>query len=425
MSICRILLFLSLAAMALAQVAPTGSLVGEVNDSSGAVVTGASVVLINTGTQARKETSTGAGGRFAFPLLPVGTYRLTATANGFAAYEQTGIRVDVDSSPSVSVVLRVGAMTEQVTITADAAMVATESGPLSQVVRERYIEDLPLDGRNAASLVFMVPGTVTGVGTTTAGYANTDGPIAVSVNGSRGNEVNYKLDGASHIDNVTNLNAAYPNPDAIAEFSVQTSNFSAQYGTASGAVVSMVTRSGTNALHGTAFEFLRNDTLNARNFFATQRGNLKRNQFGGTPRGPIRKNRLFFFGSYQATPSRSTNYANVAFVPDAQRNGNFSSSRTLTDPATGQPFPNRIIPAARILPIATAILAKVPSAGDSGGQLIYGRPFTSDRQQGLGKVDYNAGRHMLSGSVFYNRFTDPGWYGDGTLLMAEIGQRPP
>src|SRR5207237_7349266 len=137
-----------------------------------------------------------------FALLPVGVYQLRASADGFAGFDQTGIRVDVDSSPSVSIVLRVGAMTEQVTITADAAMVATESGALSQVVRERYIEDLPLDGRNAASLVFMVPGTVTGVGTTTAGYANTDETIAVSVNGSRGNEVNYKPDGPHHIDNV-------------------------------------------------------------------------------------------------------------------------------------------------------------------------------------------------------------------------------
>src|SRR5947199_143351 len=166
----RIPLFLLLASMALAQVAPTGALVGEVTDSSGAVIPNAAVVLVNTGTQARKQTTTGPGGRFAFQLLPVGTYLVKATANGFSSYEQTGIRVDVDSSPSVSIVLRVGAMSEQVTIASDAAMVATESGTLSQVVRERYIEDLPLDGRNAASLVFMVPGTVTGVGTTTAGY---------------------------------------------------------------------------------------------------------------------------------------------------------------------------------------------------------------------------------------------------------------
>ena len=415
---------LLLSSAALAQVAPTGSLVGEVKDASGAMIPGAALVLTHTGTQVKKQTISGNDGRFAFPLLPPGTYSLQVTAQGFASYEQSGIRVDVDSSPSVSVVLRVGSLNEQVTITADAAMVTTESGTLSQVVRERYIEDLPLDGRNAATLVFMVPGTVAGINTTTAGYANTDETIAVSANGARGNEVNYKLDGATHMDNVTNLNAAYPNPDAVAEFSVQTSNFSAQYGTASGAVVSMVTRSGTNAYHGSLFEFLRNDTLNARNFFAVQRGNLKRNQFGGTLGGPVRRNRLFFFSSFQGTPSRSTTYSNVAFVPNAQRTGDFTSSsaRSITDPANGQPFPNKIIPAERILPIATAILEKVPKGGDAGGQLIYGRPFTSDREQALGKADYNTTRHMMSGSMFYTRYADPGWDGAGTLLTAQIGQ---
>lgn len=407
-----------------AQVAPTGSLVGEVKDASGAVIPGASIVLINTGTEARKETVSAADGRFAFRLLPVGEYRLQVSARGFATYDHSGIRVDVDSTPHMPVVLPVGSLTEAVTITADAAMVSTESGTLSQVVRERYIEDLPLDGRNAATLVFMVPGTVTGVNTTTAGYANTDETIAVSVNGARGNEVNYKLDGGGHMDNVTNLNAAYPNPDAIAEFSVQTSNFSAQYGAASGAVVSMVTRSGTNTLHGTLFEFLRNDTLNARNFFAVQRGNLKRNQFGGTLGGPLVRNRLFYFASYQGAPSRSTNYANVAFVPMAQRGGDFSGqSKQITDPLTGKPFPDKTIPTSRILPIATSILQKVPSAGNTGGQLIYGRPFTSDRHQVIGKLDFNSSRHMISGSLFYNRYANPGWDGAGTLLTAQIGQR--
>ncbi len=265
-------------------------------------------------------------------MLPIGVYSVRATAAGFSALEQTGIRVEVDSARHVTLKLAVGALTEQVTVSADAAMVTTESGTLSQVIGERYISDLPLNGRNAASLVFMVPGTVSGVNTTTAGYANSDETIAVSANGARGNEVNYKLDGATHVDNVTNLNAAYPNPDAIAEFSVQTSNFSAQFGTASGAVVSMVTRSGTNRYRGSFFDFLRNDTLNARNFFATQRGTLKRNQFGGSFGGPIIRNKLFFFASYQGTPSRSTNYANVAFVPTAQRNGDFTaaSAKTIT-----------------------------------------------------------------------------------------------
>ena len=419
----RYLTVLLFVGISFAQVAPVGSLVGDVKDASDATVAAATITLTNIGTQAVKTTQTGPEGRFAFRMLPIGVYSVRATAAGFSALEQTGIRVEVDSARHVTLTLAVGALTEQVTVSADAAMVTTESGTLSQVIGERYISDLPLNGRNAASLVFMVPGTVAGINTTTAGYANSDETIAVSANGARGNEVNYKLDGATHVDNVTNLNAAYPNPDAIAEFSVQTSNFSAQFGTASGAVVSMVTRSGTNRFRGSFFDFLRNDTLNARNFFATQRGTLKRNQFGGSFGGPIIRSKLFFFGSYQGTPSRSTNYANVAFVPTAQRNGDFTtaSAKNIIDPLTNQPFPNKIIPPSRILPIATAILDKVPG-NTSGGTLVYGRPFQSDRNQVIGKLDYNTGRHMFSGSMFYNKFSDPGWDGGGTLLTAQIGQ---
>ena len=412
-------------AICYAQVAPVGSLTGDVKDSSGGLIAGAAVVLTNSGTQIARTTATAISGRYGFNLIPAGVYMLHVTAPGFAAYEQSGIKIDVDSARSVPVILKIGSINEQVTVVSDAAMVVTESGTLSQVIGQRYIEDLPLNGRNAATLVFMVPGTVSGTGQTTAGYANTDETIAVSANGARGNEVNYKLDGASHIDNVTNLNAAYPNPDAIAEFSVQTSNFTAQFGTASGAVVSMVTRSGTNALRGSVFDYLRNDTMNARNFFATQRGTLKRNQYGGSVGGPIVKNKVFFFGSYQSTPSRSTNYANVAFVPTTQRSGDFTSAsaKTILDPANNnQPFPNKIIPANRILPTAANILAKVPSTDTAGGTLTYGRPFTSDRNQVIGKIDYYAGRHMMSGSYFYNRYSDPGWDGAGTLLTAQIGQ---
>ncbi|MDQ6700036.1 MAG: hypothetical protein M3Z36_07605, partial [Acidobacteriota bacterium] len=240
----------------------------------------------------------------------------------------------------------------------------------------------------------------------------------------RGNEVNYKLDGATHMDNVTDLNATYPNPDALAEFSVETSNFSARYGDAAGAVVSIVTKSGTNALHGSAFEFLRNGALNARNFFASQRDNLKRNQFGGALGGPIRRDRLFFFGSYQATLLRNTSFANTAFVPSAAlRSGDFSSVRTIIDPLTSKPFPDNKIPQARISPIASKLLEKVPFTNDPGGRLTYGRPDLSNSHQALGKVDYNFGRHLVSGSYFYVHYGDPGWDGNGTLLTARIGQR--
>src|SRR5439155_21365755 len=166
-------------------------------------------------------------------------------------------------------------------------------------------------GGAAATLIRMVASVVTGVGTTTAGSANSSETINISVNGARGNEVNYRLDGATHLDNVTKLHATYPNPDAVQEFAVQTSNYSALYGNFSGAVVNVVTRSGSNQFHGSAFEFVRNGAINARNFFAAQPDNLKRNQFVGTAGGPVVRNQLIWFGSYQGTLVHNTSFTNT------------------------------------------------------------------------------------------------------------------
>ena len=421
---CAILPLLLFAPLSRGQVAPTASLVGTVSDSTGAVIPNASVTLRNPETQLTRQTSTGGDGQYRFTLIPIGNYSLEVSASGLAPYRQSGIRLNVDSTARVDVVLNVGAALQSVTVSADAVMVNTESGTLNQVVQQRYIEELPLNGRNAATLVRMVPGTVSGVGTTTAGYANTSETQAISVNGARGNEVNYKLDGATHMDNVTNLNAIYPNPDALSEFSVQTSNYSAQYGDAAGAVVNIITKSGTNQFHGTAFDFLRNGSLNARNFFAAQHDNLKRNQFGGTFGGPVIHDRLFFFGSYQGTPIRNTSFSNTAFVPSAaERAGDFSAlTKRIIDPITNQPFDGNIIRADRISPIARNLLEHVPTTTDPTGLLRYARPDRSDSHQVLGKVDYNLTHHMLSGSFFYARYNDPGWDGDGTLLTARIGQ---
>ena len=185
-----------------------------------------------------------------------------------------------------------------------------------------------------------------------------------------------------------------------------------------------VTRSGSNQLHGSMFEFLRNGAMNARNFFAAQSDNLKRNQFGGTVGGPIIHNRLFWFASYQGTIVHNTSFTNTATVPsEALRRGDFNETgRNVTDPVTNQPFPNRTIPANRILPIATKLLAKVPTTTAANGLLRFARPDQYDTKQVLGKLDYNLGRHQLSGSVFYSRLSDPGWDGGGTLLTVRIGQ---
>ena len=321
-----------------AQIAPTASLTGTITDPSGAVIPAAHVQLVSLETGFERAVDAQSDGRYLFSQIPVGLYRIEVSSSGFNTHKQTGIRLNVNTTTTLDVRLAVGAVGESVSVSADAEMVNTQTGTLSQVVQQQYIQELPLNGRNAATLIRMVPGVVTGVGTTTAGYANNSDTINISVNGTRGNEVNYRLDGATHMDNVTNLNATYPNPDALQEFAVQTSNYSAQYGNFSGAVVNVVTRSGSNQLHGSLFEFVRNGAMNARNVFASQSDNLKRNQFGGAVGGPIVRNRLFWFTSYQGTIVHNTSFTNTATVPSAAlRRGDFNETgRDITDPLTGQ-----------------------------------------------------------------------------------------
>ena len=416
-----ILLVTLCASMALAQVAPATRASGTVTDSTGAVVAGAKAILVNADTGFTKQVSTGGNGRFVFDMVPPGNYELQVQAQGFATFHQSGIKLDVDVPADLSVKLSVSSTTQQVNVTADAPLVDTESGTLREVVSEKYITDLPLNGRNAAALVYMAPGTVQGKGTDTAPYASTSDTIAVSVNGTYGNQVAYKLDGATHEDSITNLNATFPNPDALAEFSVQTNNFDARYGGSAGAVVNIVTKSGSNAFHGSAFEYLRNGALNAKNYFATQADGLKRNQFGGSLGGPILKNKLFFFGSYQGTTIANTSFANTAFVPTAaERQGDFSSvSKQLVNPFTKKPIAGNQVP---VSSFASALFGKVPTSSDPAGKLLYAVPTEIRNHQVLGKLDSNFGKHQLSGSYFYVHYGDPGWDGGQTLLNYKIGQ---
>jgi Carboxypeptidase regulatory-like domain len=405
------------------QVVPTASIAGSVTDPAGAVVPSVTVELQNTATQVSKSVVTDQQGRYQFNFLPPGRYDLTATAPGFARYRQTGITLDVNAPATANIQLTVQSAQQEVTVEANASMVDTESGTLRQIVGEKYVGNLPLNGRNAATLVYMAPGTVPGKGEDTGSYATTSDSIAISVNGTYGDQVAYKLDGAPHDDPITNVNATFPNPDALAEFSVQTNNFDARYGGAGGAIVNIVTKSGTNQLHGSLFEYVRNGDLNARNFFAAKQDALKRNQFGGAIGGPILKNKLFFFASYQGTTINNVTYGNTAFVPTAaERTGNFAGLRAITNPATGRAFQNNQIPAGSISPLSAAMLAKVPDSADPTGLLLYSQPSRTRNHQGLAKVDYTLGRHQISVSTFFVNYTDPGWNANNTLLNYRLGQ---
>ena len=391
---------------------PTGTISGTVLDSSGAAVPSAKVIATNTATGLNRETIAATDGGFVFPLVPVGPYTITVEAPGFRRFLQRNITIATDLSVTVAVTLQVGDVAETVTVEARANLVETRSGTLGQVVNQQKIVELPLNGRNAATLVLLSPGTADlgaanarGSGDVTHS-ADYPGAQAITSNGSRSEGVNYFLDGASNQDPWTNVNNPFPNPDALEEFSVQTNNYSAEFGRASGAVVNIVTKSGTNQLHGSMFEFLRNGAMNARNFYAPVPDHLKRNQYGATAGGKIIKDRLFFFGSYQGTQLRNISTGNTAFVlTPAQRIGDFSSiTRQLVDPANGNtPFAGNIIPTARIDPASAKLLQLIPVSNSPNGRILFDRPQVISENQYMGRVDYNLTNHRLYGRYFFTK----------------------
>jgi Carboxypeptidase regulatory-like domain len=409
---------------------PTGTIAGTVTDPSGASVPKVRITAVNSRTGLTRETLTATDGGFVFPLLPVGDYKLNVVTPGFRRFEQRGITVTADVNVSIPVSLQVGDAAETVTVEARAVQVETRSGTLGQVVNEQKIVELPLNGRNAATLVLLAPGTADltagnsrGAGDVTHA-ADYPGAQALTSNGSRSEGINYFLDGGSNLDPWTNVNNPFPNPDALEEFSVQTNNYSAEYGRASGAIVNIVTKSGTNQLHGSLFEFLRNGAMNARNFFSAVPDQLKRNQFGGAVGGPIVKDRLFFFGTYQGTQLRNISTGNTTFVlTNAQRGGDFSAvSRQLVDPANGnRPIPGNIIPGSRIDQATLKLLPLIPVSNAPDGRITYDRPQVNSENQFMVRADYNVAKHRLYGRYFHTKQTTDPMSGKVNLVASGPG----
>ncbi|MEX2262407.1 MAG: carboxypeptidase regulatory-like domain-containing protein [Bryobacteraceae bacterium] len=378
----------------------TGVIVGMVQDSSGAIIADASVLARNELTGLEWTTVSGQTGRFNFPRLPVGEYRVEVTQAGFRKFVSESFRLNVDQNREVTVTLEVGATSESVTVSGAVSQVDTVGATIREVVDEKRITELPLNGRNPLQLVLLVPGAVSA-----PGASNLNRNDGISVNGGRGTTTNYMLDGGDNNDPQQNVGAVTPNPDALEEFSVLTNNFSAEYGRNSGAVVNAVTKSGTNEFHGALWEFLRNDRLDSRSFFGITKNKLRRNQFGGAVGGPVIKNKAFFFGSYEGVRQRTGETRSGLVVPTAdERAGNFAnSSQRPRDPLTNQPFPNGVIPSSRFDPAALRFmdLLEVPLPNASGNRYIFNPPESSDSGQLLGRGDYAlTNNQRLSGRMF-------------------------
>jgi hypothetical protein len=401
----------------------TSQISGTVRDQSGAVLPGVEVTATQTDTGLSRSAVTNETGSFILPNLAVGPYRFEATLPGFRSFVQTGIVLQVDSNPVINPALEVGQVTEQVEVKANATLVDTRTTAVGKVIENERILELPLNGRQVTDLIALSGAAVqTGVSNTKTTW---QGGAFISIAGGQSFGVMYSLDGAMHNNGYDGTQFPMPFPDALQEFKVEASGFSAAGTRGSGGQVNAVTKSGTNEFHGNLFEFVRNYDFNARNFFALQRDTLKRNQYGGTLGGPIVRNKLFFFGGYQGTNTRSDGAPTIGFVPtSAMLAGDFRAFSSPSCNAGRQinlsaPFSGNQINPALYNPIALAIAAKLPKAQNDCGSVTYGIVQRQDEQQVVSKVDYQrSASHSLFGRYIATTLVFPDPYAfTGNILM--------
>jgi Carboxypeptidase regulatory-like domain len=375
-----LLLCLTCCTIAVAQ-STGGRILGRVADQSGAVLAGVNVTITNEATGVTNTTQTNSSGDYAFPQVSVGSYLVDFEQSGFKKNEQKGVKVDLNQVVTLNMVMQVGATKETIEVSSEAPLVDTTSTQLGAVMDQRSVSQLPLNARDTYQLLQLQPG-VQGVGGSDLFYgSNTAG--AVSVNGGRGRSNNFSVNGGDGNDLFVNSPAIQPTPDTIQEFRVLSNTFDAEYGRNSGAVINVVTKSGTNAWHGSAYEFLRNQLLNAKGYLDLRRPDDKQNQFGGTFGGPIKKDRTFFFASYEGRRVVHGISSDPVVVPTAaERLGDFSNTpfdpsaavntQTFADILNSRPnctngaatagstynslFPNNVIPVGCFDPAALAIM---------------------------------------------------------------------
>jgi hypothetical protein len=426
----------------------TGTITGVVQDNKGAVIPDAQVTLTHTATGEVRQTRTNDHGQFNAPFVPLGAYSVSVAAAGFETQTLTGINLQVDQTVNLPITMQLGSVSQTVEVTSAAPLVDTVTSSLGQVIDNKQVLNMPLNGRNPFALGLLVGNTtpVFGMGSNLpfiAGGGRFDN-IDVSLNGVDDNTFSYQGNiGRNGI-------ALIPSVDAVQEFKVKTNSFAAEYGHAAGSVVSATLKSGSNHFHGVVFEFLRNDAFDANNYFTNLAGLPKspfhQNQFGGTLGGPIIRNRLFFFGDYQGTRQSSVNGSSISSVPPAAfRNGDFSQTSTkIFDPRTrhigpsgtviASQFPGNIIPASLINPTSKAIIGQVPppnfgTPGSVSRNYFYQPPQFNNTDQGDVRIDATlTQKNSIFGSFsISNNYQPPvglfpGFIGGGSSFINDSDQ---
>jgi hypothetical protein len=365
--VCAVVVAASLALPSLAS-AQTAEIVGRVTDNTGGVLPGATVTVENNGTRDVRTAVTSETGDYVFTLLPIGTYTVRIELQGFSAFSSRAVLTSGDRT-RIDGKLNVGVVSETVEVTAEAPLLQTDASTLRTLVTEKAVQDLPISGRNFVNLVSMVPGATPTNGAPGGNNNDRRQTSAVSINGGDGTGNNHLIDGMDNNERYIGTIGVKPSMDAIQEIRVETNLYSAESGRTGGGVINILTKSGTNAFHGSAYEFYRNDRFDERDYFATIDPILNQHQFGGSIGGPIVSNRTFFFGDYERLNSTSGQVNNLTIPTLKMRQGDFSEvSGQIFDPFTSPrvAFPNNQIPANRIDPIAARYMALYPAPTTSG-----------------------------------------------------------
>jgi hypothetical protein len=413
-----------------AQAVSSATVTGRVTDEQTAVVPNARIQITATETGAVYSALTNADGIYTIPNLPIGAYTLQVSVSGFQTYVQTGIGLRVGDNVQINVTMKVGGVAERVEVAASAGLVQTQQNTISQVIDQQRIVDLPLNGRDPTELITLSGAAINKSDGTNTGSKSFFSSQSIAIAGSAGNSTNYLLDGGDNNDSFTNVNMPIPFPDALAEFSVETSTLPARYGLHPGGVVNAVTKSGTNRWHGDLFEFLRNGDVNAINYFAPRQDSLKRNQFGGTIGGKIIRDKLFFFAGFQRSYIRQDPSSSTAYVPTAAAlAGDFSVldgagcqanhvARIVNDPSTGVPLPGNKISPTLFDPAAVKLANYLPQTTDPCGKVSFGIPVQSDETQVIGRVDWIISpRHSLYGRYFSDSYNLAAFFDPHDILV--------
>ncbi|HET9467865.1 MAG TPA: carboxypeptidase regulatory-like domain-containing protein, partial [Vicinamibacterales bacterium] len=403
---------LGAAAPIYAQVA-TATILGNVTDSTGGAVPGATVTATNIDTQFTRDTVTDESGQYALRLLPLGNYKVDVTLTGFKTFSQTGILLEVGRNARIDAVIEPGNVSESVSVVGDAPLVDTASASLSRRVNQNEVLNLPLVNRDLYSLLNTTGGVTSNDNSNSLG-----GPEQLTtINGSQKAQigsVNFQLDGGNNTAGLRGTGNPAPNPEAVQEFRVITNNFAAEYGRYPAGVIDVVTKSGTNQFHGAAFEFFRDEALNSKRWAppgaTSAKDPLDRNQYGAAFGGPINRDKTFFFASYSGLRQEETYYRNSAVVPTAlERAGDFSQSAVKPrDPVTGVAFPNNLIPSSRIDPAAKTIQDRfVPMANLPNNFFEVSAPDPLKTDEMTLKIDHNFSlTRSLAVSYFFLKGTD-------------------